>query len=154
MQPARLDEWRGDTPGCAHRVHLNNASASLMPRPVTGAIIGHLALEQEIGGYEAADRAADRIADVYALIAALVGGTGRNIAIVENATTAFNQALAAFDFNPGDRIVASRGDYVSHKLSFRALSRRRGVEICQAADGPHGGVDPDSVRQLASQPRC
>src|ERR1700736_2252595 len=154
MQPARLDEWRGDTPGCAHRVHLNNASASLMPRPVTGAIVGHLALEQEIGGYEAADRAADRITAVYDLIAALVGGTGRNIAIVENATTAFTQALAAFDFGPGDRIVASRADYVSHQLTFLALAARRGVEICQAADGPHGGVDPESVHRLASHRRC
>lgn len=154
MQPARVAEWRDETPGCAHRVHLNNASASLMPLPVSGAIVGHLALEQEIGGYEAADRAADRVTDVYTLIAALVGGASRNIAIVENATTAFNQALAAFDFSRGDRIVTSRADYVSHQLTFLALAARRGVEIRHAADGPDGGVDPESVGELASHPRC
>ncbi len=154
MQPARVNEWRDDTPECAHRVHLNNAGASLMPRPVADAIWGHLALEQEIGGYEAADRAADRVAEVYTDVAALIGARERNIAIVEHATTAFNQALAAFDFNPGDRIVASRADYVSHQLTFLALAERRGVEICHATDGPDGGVDPQSVRELASHPRC
>jgi selenocysteine lyase/cysteine desulfurase len=147
-------EWRNDTPGCAHRVHLNNAGASLMPRPVTAAIRAHLALEEEIGGYEAADQAANRIAEVYSLTAALVGARARNIAIVEHATMAFNQALAAFDFNPGDRIVVSQADYVSHQLTFLALAARRGVEICHAADGQDGAVDAESVQGLASHPRC
>jgi selenocysteine lyase/cysteine desulfurase len=154
MQPSHLKEWRDDTPGCVHRVHLNNAGASLMPRPVTDAIWNHLALEQEIGGYEAADQAGDRVAEVYTVVAALIGAQARNIAIVEHATTAFTQALAAFDFEPGDRIVASQADYVSHQLTFLALAKRRGVEICHAADSPHGGVDPESVRALASHPRC
>jgi len=33
------------------------------------------------------------------------------MAIVENATVAFSQALSAFDFRPGDRIVTTRADY-------------------------------------------
>jgi selenocysteine lyase/cysteine desulfurase len=154
MEPAIVAQWRNDTPGCAHRVHFNNAGASLMPRCVMDAIAGHLALEQEIGGYEASDAAADRIADTYEAIASLIGARERNIAIVEHATTAFTQALAAFDFSPGDRIVVTRADYVSHQLTFLALAERRGVEICHAADGPDGAVDPDSVRGLASHPRC
>jgi selenocysteine lyase/cysteine desulfurase len=154
MQSMQLDEWRRETPGCARRLHLNNASAGLMPRPVVDAMTAHLALEQEIGGYEAADRAADRIADVYRRVAALVGGQPRNIAIVQSATMAFTQALAAFDFNPGDRIVTSQADYVSHQLAFLALAKRRGVEVCHAADGPDGSVDSGDVRALASHPRC
>jgi selenocysteine lyase/cysteine desulfurase len=154
MQPADLKRWRDDTPGCARRVHLNNAGASLMTTAVSDAITGHLALEREIGGYEAADHAAGSIAEVYAAVAALIGARERNIAIVEHATTAFNQALAAFDFNSGDRIVVSQADYVSHQLTFLALAQRRGVEICHAADGPDGGVDPQSVLDLASHPRC
>ena len=46
-----LERWRADTPGAAHRIHLNNAGASLMPRPVSGAITGHIAREVELGGY-------------------------------------------------------------------------------------------------------
>src|SRR5437016_820522 len=29
----QLAKWREDTPGCAYRVHLNNAGAALMPQP-------------------------------------------------------------------------------------------------------------------------
>ena len=129
MESTRLSEWRRDTPGCAHRLHLNNAGAALMPRPVVDAMTAHLALEQDIGGYEAADRAADRIAEVYHRVAALVGGQARNIALVQSATMAVTQALAAFDFNPGDRIVTSQADYVSHQLAFLALAKRRGVDV-------------------------
>jgi selenocysteine lyase/cysteine desulfurase len=152
-----LDEvarWRQDTPGTQTRNHLNNAGASLMPTPVVNTMLDHLALEREIGGYEAADFVADRIAEVYAQVAMLVGASARNIAVVENATVAFSQAIAAFDFAPGDRIVVSRADYVSHQLMFLAMGRRQGVEVVHADDMPGGGVDPDSVRQLASHPRC
>jgi selenocysteine lyase/cysteine desulfurase len=146
--------WRQDTPACERRLHLNNAGAALMPRPVVEAIGAHLALEQEIGGYEAADAAADRISEVYRRIARLVGAQARNIAIVQHATMAFTQALAAFDFNPGDRIVTSQADYVSHQIAFLALAKRRGAEVCHAADGPDGSVDPEDVRALAAHPRC
>ncbi len=154
MDAAIVTRWRNDTPGCAYRAHFNNAGAALMPRSVTDAISAHLMLEQEIGGYEASDAAADRIADTYRAVASLIGARERNVAIVEHATMAFNQALAAFDFNPGDRIVVTRADYVSHQLTFLALAQRRGVEICHAADGQDGAVDPQSVHELASQPRC
>ena len=53
--PHQLARWRSDTPGCARLVHLNNAGAALVPRPVRDAVAGHLALEEEVGGYEAAE---------------------------------------------------------------------------------------------------
>src|SRR5690242_4098898 len=109
--PAELDRWRRDTPGCRDRIHLNNAGAALMPRPVLEALTGHLEREATIGGYEAADEAEPRVREAYDLVARLVGAAPRNIALVENATVAFSQALSAFDFRPGDRIVTSRTDY-------------------------------------------
>ena len=48
-------QWRAETPGTAPRVHLNNAGAALMPSPVISAMTDPIALESEIGGYEAAD---------------------------------------------------------------------------------------------------
>src|SRR5256885_2050231 len=41
--PVELDRWRRDTPGCRDRIHLNNAGAGLMPRPVLDALTDHLA---------------------------------------------------------------------------------------------------------------
>src|SRR6059058_366912 len=151
--PVELDRWRRDTPGCRDRIHLNNAGAGLMPRPVLDALTNHLAREATIGGYEAADEAEPLVRETYALVAQLVGAAPRNIALVENATVAFSQALSAFDFRPGDRIVTTRSDYPSNQLMYLSLARRAGVETVRADDLPEGGVDAESVRRLARDPR-
>jgi selenocysteine lyase/cysteine desulfurase len=143
----RLARWRADTPGTAHRVHLNNAGASLMPRPVYDAITAHLALELERGGYEAWDERAEARERTYADVARLLGAAARNVAVVQNSTVAFAQALAAFDFAPGDVILTTRDDYVSNQIAFISLARRRGVVVERADELPAGGVDPGSVRQ-------
>ncbi|HXE56903.1 MAG TPA: aminotransferase class V-fold PLP-dependent enzyme [Gemmatimonadales bacterium] len=154
--PGSLDlpALRAETPGVAARVHLNNAGAALMPAPVLRAVLSHLQLEAEIGGYEAEAARLDAVQAVYGDLAALVGARARNVAVVENATVAVAQALAAFDFRPGDRIVTTSVDYPSNQLMYLSLSRRLGVEVVRAGDLPEGGVDPDSVRRLAGHPRC
>lgn len=146
--------WRLDTPGCAGRVHLNNAGASLMPRPVTDAIHAHLELEAAIGGYEAEDAVAERVRESYGHVARLLGARAENVALVENATVAVAQALSAFDFHPGDVLVTTHNDYTSNQLMVLSLARRLGVDVRRADDLPGGGVDPESVRRLVAHPRC
>src|SRR2546426_4215247 len=148
-----LPRWREETPGCANRVHLNNASAALMPQCVLRAVTGHLEREANFGGYESADAAAETVQDAYGNVARLLGAQSRNIAIVENSTVAFFQALAAFDFRPGDVIVTTRNDYISNQLAYLSLARRCGVEVRRAADLESGGTDPHSVRELLRDPR-
>jgi len=149
-----IQRWRRDTPGCEGRIHLNNAGAALMPSPVLDAVRGHLGLEAEIGGYEAADEAAGRVSKVYELVGRLVGAGPECVAIVENATVAVAQVLSAFDLHPGDVLVTTRHDYTSNQLMYLSLSRRLGIEVLRAEDLPEGGVDPDSVRRLVAHPRC
>ena len=67
-----LETLRADTPGTQHVVHLNNAGASLMPKPIVQAITGHIALEAEIGGYEAAELRRDDIRGFYTATADLL----------------------------------------------------------------------------------
>jgi len=155
MKPssAAIDRWRRDTPGCRSLVHLNNAGAALMPQPIVDAVTRHLEREAEIGGYEAAEEAAGRVGECYELVARLVGARARNIALVENATVAFSQALSSFDFRAGDRIVTTRADYPSNQLMYLSLAQRLGIETVRADDLPEGGTDPESVRRLASDPR-
>jgi selenocysteine lyase/cysteine desulfurase len=150
----RVTRWRVDTPGCANRNHLNNAGAALMPKPVLDASIEHLRLEANIGGYEAAAERETEIAQVYDDIASLIGSKPGNVAVVANATAGFIQAMTSFDFAPGDVIVTTKADYTSYQIQFLALSERLGVIVKHAADLPEGGVDPASVRELASNPRC
>lgn len=146
--------WRNDTPAAsAGRIHMNNAGAALMPTPVVNAVFDHLRLEVRIGGYEAAAAAGSDIERVYDDVARLVGAAGRNVALVENATVAFAQALSTFDFRPGDVILTSRNDYISNQLMYLSLARRLGVDIVRAADLPGGGIDPDSVRTLIAERR-
>ena len=145
--------WRSDTPGCAHRNHLNNAGAALMPQLVIDAIVDHIRLEAEIGGYEAADARADAIADGYQALADIVGARPENIAVVGSATAGFIQALSSFDFVPGDVIVTTRCDYTSNQIQYLALAKRLGVEIAHADDLPEGGVDAQSVRELIATRR-
>ncbi len=148
-----LAQWREETPGCANRVHLNNASAGLMPKPVVDAIVAHLNREANFGGYESSDDAAAAVSEAYASVAKLLGAKPGNIAVVENSTVAFFQALAAFDFKPGDIIVTTRNDYISNQLAYLSLARRQGIEVHRAADLEAGGVDPQSVRELLRDPR-
>jgi selenocysteine lyase/cysteine desulfurase len=149
-----LLRWRLDTPGCESRIHLNNAGAALMPRPVLDAIHSHLDLEAEVGGYEAEDEVAGRVSETYDLLGRLIGAPADTVALVENATVAVSQALSAFDFHPGDVLVTTHADYTSNQLMYLSLARRLGIEILRADDLPEGGVDPDSVRRLVAHPRC
>ena len=149
----QLAAWRADTPGCAHRNHLNNAGAALMPQPVIDAITDHVTLESEIGGYEAADARADAVAAGYDALGALVGARADNIAVVGSATAGFIQALSSFDFATGDAIVTTHCDYTSNQIQYLALARRLGVEIIHADDLPEGGVDAQSVREIIARRR-
>lgn len=137
----------------AGRIHLNNAGAALMPRPVLEAVMGHIRKEAEMGGYEAASAESASIEQVYEDVARLIGARARNIAVVENATVAFSLALSAFDFAPDDVILTTRNDYISNQLMYLSLAERRGVRVVRAADLPEGGVDPDSVRELLVRER-
>lgn len=149
-----LAGWRADTPGCLHGAHLNNAGAGLMPAPVSAAIHAYLERESLAGGYEAAEEAHASLAAVYDDVARLLGAQARNVAVMGSATEAYNQALASFDWSPGDVLVTTRNDYVSNQLTFLALARRRGVDVRRADDLPEGGVDPEALRALARHPRC
>ena len=150
-----LRQWRADTPGCVERLHLNNAGAALMPRPVLDAHRRALRLEGAMGGYEAADARAADVAAAYEAVGRLVGRHARNIAFIASATAAFVQAMSARstcsrrrdrdDAAPTTRRIRS---------SSSSLARRLGVRIVHAEDVPEGGVDPQSVREILGRRRC
>jgi selenocysteine lyase/cysteine desulfurase len=148
-----LARWRADTPACERLVHLNNAGAALVPRVVRDAIVAHLDLEERLGGYEAAEDQRETVRDTYDSVARLLGAKARNLALVQNSTVAFAQAISAFDFEPGDVVLTSRADYASNQIMYLSLARRRGVEIVRAPDAPDGGIDVEAARRLISTRR-
>ena len=148
-----LEQWRADTPGCDRLIHLNNAGAALVPRPVRQAVDQHLDLEDRLGGYEAAEAVAEGLEQAAEAVGVLVGAHRRNIAFAQNSTVAFTQALGAFDFAARDTILTSNADYASNQIMYLSLARRLGVEIIRAPDLPAGGIDPDGVRDLVRRRR-
>src|SRR6478736_7262468 len=119
---------RAETPGCRNVVHFNYAGAALMTQPVIDATVEHTRLEGEIGGYEAADAAEGRIEGVYASIARLLNASRDEIALVENATRAWDMAFYAIPFQPGDRILTSMSEYASNVIAFLQIAQR-GVTV-------------------------
>ncbi len=139
---------RRETPGCENVIHFNNAGAALMPAPVLDATIAHLRLEGEIGGYEAAERAAERIEHVYAAAARLLDCAADEIAVVENATRAWDMAFHALRFEPGDRILTARAAYASNYIAFLQMARRAGVAVETIPDDVHGQVSLEALERL------
>jgi selenocysteine lyase/cysteine desulfurase len=90
-----VEALRAETPGCARRLHLNNAGAALLAQPTLDAMTAHLRLEAGIGGYEAAAAAQDAVGATYAGIARLLGGRADEVALFDNATHAWLDPFVA-----------------------------------------------------------
>jgi cysteine desulfurase/selenocysteine lyase len=146
-----VERVRRDTPGCARWAHFNNAGAALMPQPVTDTIVEHLRLESELGGYEAKAAVEDRLEAVYASAARLIGAAPGEIALLENATRAFNTVLYGLPLAAGDRIVTGKAEYTSNYMGYLHLARTRGVEIAVAPDDEHGQVDVHAMGALLDE---
>ncbi len=138
---------RADTPGCAEKIHLNNAGASLQPRPVLEAVRRHLELETQLGGYEAGDAREPEIRQAYASIAGLVGARPDQIAFASSATDAYARALSCINWQPGDVLLTTENDYVSNQIAFLALKRRFGIELVRAKSDDGIGVDLDDFEK-------
>ncbi|MCB1247028.1 MAG: aminotransferase class V-fold PLP-dependent enzyme [Acidimicrobiia bacterium] len=142
---------RADTPGVHHVIHLNNAGAALMPRPVIEAVVDHIELEGRIGGYEAADAASKTVADAYEASAELLGVDPREIAIVESATVAWDRIVYSLDFREGDRILTTTSEYGSNWAAYLQLADRRGVEVVMVPDDQSGDIDIAALEALVDE---
>ncbi|WP_197696409.1 aminotransferase class V-fold PLP-dependent enzyme [Nocardia terpenica] len=120
---------RDDTPGTECVIHLNNAGAALMPRPVIDTMREHITLESQIGAYEAAEAMEGEIRASYTSIAQLLGCSANEIAITDSATRAWGLAFGSIQFHPGDRILASPVEYGSNYLALLHSVRHLGIEV-------------------------
>jgi cysteine desulfurase / selenocysteine lyase len=139
---------RAETVGCEQSIFFNNAGASLQPRPVVARVIEHLRLEEQLGGYEAADRVSDELDGLYGSVARLLHCDAEEIALQENATRAWEMAFYSLRFAPGDRIVTTANEYASNYIAFLQVARRTGAEISVAESDQAGEVDLEALGRL------
>ncbi|MEQ8707198.1 MAG: aminotransferase class V-fold PLP-dependent enzyme [Phaeodactylibacter sp.] len=143
-----IEQLRADTPGVQHRIHLNNAGASLMPNPVLEAAQRHLQLESEIGGYEAAALVREQSIGFYESVAQLLNAKPDQIAWSGSATQAYNTALSAIPFQAGDTILTTEDDYVSNQIAFLQLAKQYNIKLLRARTLPEGGADTAHLKEL------
>jgi selenocysteine lyase/cysteine desulfurase len=145
-----VERARRDTPGASRVAHLNNAGAALPPAQVTDAVVAHLRRESEMGGYEAAAAAADQVEHTYTAIAALIGCRVDEVAVVENATRAWDMAFYALRFRPGDRILTARAEYASNVIAYLQVAARTGAVVEVVDDDESGQLSVTDLRRRLS----
>ncbi|AKJ96643.1 MULTISPECIES: aminotransferase class V-fold PLP-dependent enzyme [Pseudomonas] len=148
-----IEQLRADTPGAAELIHFNNAGAALMPQPVLDAITGHLQREACLGGYEAAAEQAQALENVYGAIGRLINARADEIAVIENATRAWDMAFYSLPLRPGDVVLTSTTEYAGNYIPYLQLQRQRGIELRVLPNDEHGQVCLSALKTLLDDER-
>ena len=136
-----IKKIRHETAACSSILHFNNAGASLMPQPVYKVMCDYLALEQSMGGYEAAAKSVNAIDSFYTTFADLLNATSDEIAFCENATRAWDIAVNSISFEAGDRVFVHQTEYSSNYLGLLRLSQSKGIKIDIMPTDAVGAID-------------
>ena len=121
-----------------------------MPAPVVEAMKAYLDLEAAIGGYEAAAQEQRRLDGVYDSIARLLNARRHEIALMENATVAWQMAFYSLAFAPGDRILTAEAEYAANYVAFLQRARRTGVVVDVVPSDATGELDVAALAQPLS----
>ncbi|MDQ0395978.1 aminotransferase class V-fold PLP-dependent enzyme [Labrys monachus] len=143
-----FERIRSDTPAAGRQSYLHNAGAALMPVSVVAAMKDHIDLEAEIGGYAAADREAERLEAVYDSVARLLNAGRDEIALVENATVAWQMAFYAMPFKAGDRILTAEAEYAANYVAYLQMCRRTGARVEVVPNDASGQLDVAALERM------
>ncbi|RMF06472.1 MAG: aminotransferase class V-fold PLP-dependent enzyme, partial [Alphaproteobacteria bacterium] len=146
-----IEALRAQTPGIGNALYLNNASCSLMPRPVIEAVADGLALEAERGGYRAVTEQAGKLEGVYQSLARLINAHPDEIAIMNSHTDAWQAVFYGLTFKPGDRILTCRSEYGANYVAFLQMRKRTGCSIEVIPNDESGATDPRALENMIDE---
>jgi cysteine desulfurase/selenocysteine lyase len=129
LSEQEIQQLRNETRGTAQKIHFNNAGASLPPDVVVETVVNYLHEEAINGGYETEYKYDAQLNNTYELIARLINAGKDEIALVENASTAWGIAFNGIDFKPGDEIITCEMEYVTNLIGFLNVQKTRGVTL-------------------------
>lgn len=128
-------------------VHLNTAGAGLPAPGVVAAMTEQLALEAELGPYEAEQRRARELtSSVYARVAELVGADADEIALFASATDAWCRMVCQLPVPPGGRIWVTRYEYAGNLIALQRIAAIKDCRLEVIPCLPDGGLDLDWIR--------
>ncbi|OQP61343.1 aminotransferase V [Niastella vici] len=142
-----IQALRAETIGTADRIHLNNAGASLPPDIVVNTMVDFLREEALYGGYEVEAKYRAQLDHTHALIAQLINAHADEIALVENASAAWDIAFNGLNFQPGDEVITSEMEYVSNVLGLLNAQKLYGIVIKMVPNDDEGNF---SIPALAA----
>ena len=142
-----IQRLRSETRGTAERIHFNNAGASLPPDIVVETIINYLLEEATYGGYETEYKYREQLENTYNLIARLINADKDEVAIVENASTAWGLAFNGIGFEKGDEIITSEMEYVTNLMGFLNARKTYGIEIKVIPNDDYGNFSIKALEQ-------
>lgn len=148
-----IEQLRADTPAVAQLIHFNNAGAALMPTPVIETMTRHIQLEANLGGYEAAAQQSAEVENVYGAIGRLINAAPDEIAVIENATRAWDMAFYSLPLQPGDVVLTSTTEYAGNYIPYLQLKQRRGIEIRLIPNDEHGQISLAALETLLADER-
>ena len=150
-----LARIRDETTGVTHCIHLNNAGSGLMPIPVVSAVKDYIDLEARMGGYEAAAHEAERLGNVYHSVARLINCSTEEVALLENATMAWDMAFYSFvisrNLQPGDKILTVNAEYAANYVAYLQMQKRYGFEIVIIPDDETGATDVAALEAMIDE---
>jgi cysteine desulfurase / selenocysteine lyase len=135
---AEIQAFRAETTGTAGRIHLNNAGASLPPDIVVKTMADFLREEALLGGYEIEAKYRAQLDHTHTLIAQLIHAHPDEIALVENASAAWDIAFNGLNFQQGDEVIVSEMEYISNVLGLLNAQKLYGSVIKTIANDADG----------------
>ncbi len=150
MQKEEIKQIRAATRGTAYNKHFNNAGSSLPPDLVVDTVISYLNEEAIHGGYETEAKYGSQLEHVYTLVARLLNARADEIAIVENASTAWHIVFNGIDFAKDDEVITSEMEYTTNMIGFLNLKKSHGIQIKVVPNDARGNFSLPAFEELLS----
>ncbi|WP_259069364.1 aminotransferase class V-fold PLP-dependent enzyme [Mucilaginibacter sp. X4EP1] len=141
-----VQQYRAETKGTKERIHFNNAGSSLPPDVVVDTVISYLKEEAIYGGYETEAKYSQQLNNTHSLIARLINTDEGEIALVENASSAWGIAFNGIDFKPGDGVIISEMEYVTNLIGYLNAEKTHGIKTKIVYNDEHGNFDLQGLK--------
>jgi cysteine desulfurase/selenocysteine lyase len=145
-----IQQIRTETKGISNKIHFNNAGCSMSPDVVVQTVINYLHEEAHFGGYETEAKYSKQLDEVYNSIARLINAKKEEIAVVENASTAWALAFNGINFKPGDEIITCEMEYVTNLIGLVHVQKTQGVKVILIPNDKQGNFSLQALEEAIS----